>query len=143
MIPSSTKQGTSVAAFPDVCRTIVTGGPVPAPYLNIAGSSAGASKVAQKAQIHAQGGFRAADSVIPSGGSQVGAVGGVVSSKVNLHAAMSTGAAGAHLLRNKLNLLNQQLTSLTGRNPDHWHELVDEYVQVTASLYLTLAEANL
>jgi hypothetical protein len=35
-VPSSTKRGSAVLAFPDVCKTPTPGGPVPIPYPNIA-----------------------------------------------------------------------------------------------------------
>lgn len=154
-IQKSKKQGASVAAFPDVCKTPTPGGPVPTPYPNITagGSNATQQKVTQTAQRVGSG------SAIPkSVGDEAGTLKGIVSMNVKTKAFMSGGAATtvaqstaakstsaavAHQMRSRLNQLNQQLTTLPGRNPDHWHMLVDEYVQVTAMLYVTLAESNM
>ena len=49
------------------------------------------------------------------------------------------GTISAVKVRNRLNQLHAQLTSLSGNEPDRWHELLDEYVIAAAELYMTLA----
>lgn len=160
MIPSSTKSCSAVVAFPEVCKTPTPGGPVPTPYPNIArgASTATASKTTPAGLPTV---MKTGVNFSTSTGDEAGSGSGLVSSKVKgvqsfkifstqtsnvggvyRHVGMTTAAGSAHLLRNKLNHLNQQLTSLSGRNPELWHSLVDEYVQVTANLYMTLAESN-
>lgn len=155
MIPSSTKSCSAVVAFPDVCKTPIPGGPVPTPYPNIAHGASNAS-TATKITPAGLPTLKKASTFSNSMGDEVGAAKGLVSSKVmgaqslkmvsmqafNVGGVHQTAAGTAHLLRNRLNHLNQQLTSLSGRNPELWHSLVDEYVQVTANLYVTLAESN-
>ena len=46
--------------------------------------------------------------------------------------------ASAQQLRDRLNQLNQQLTSLGGQDATRWHALVDQYVMTTAQLFKLL-----
>jgi hypothetical protein len=123
MIPSSTNRGKSVAAFPDVCTTPTPGGPTPVSYPNLARGTQTASKVTavqNSTQLAPKG------SVFSSVGDQV----------------QSKGLTSAVNLRGQLSQLHGRLASLSGTDPNQWHALIDEYVQVTAQLYVTLASSK-
>jgi hypothetical protein len=114
MYPNSTKKGTFVVAFPDSCFTPSPGGPVPVPYPNTA---------------------RTLQATLPP--ALVAAGISVAGSNYK-----QSGSAVAQTLRSRLSQLNNQLLTLPGSDPNHWHTLVDEYVQTTASLYKTLASSK-
>lgn len=123
MIPVSTKPGSAVLAFPDVCKTPTPGGPIATPYPNIPRSTQTASKAtAMKtpSQLVRTG------SVFSSVGDQV----------------QSNSLSSAVNLRGQLSQLHGRLASLSGSDPNQWHALIDEYVQVTAQLYVTLASSK-
>ena len=46
--------------------------------------------------------------------------------------------SNAQQLRDRLNKLNQQITSLGGQDATRWHALVDQYVMTTAQLFKLL-----
>lgn len=109
VIANSTKKGAAVSTFPDVCSNVPSG-PAPVPIPYPNIAKTNLPPALVAAGIGVAGGsYKQSDLVV------------------------------AQSMRTKLHQLNQQLTSLPGNDPNHWHELVDEYVQVTASLYRTLA----
>jgi hypothetical protein len=110
----STRTGGAVLAFPDVCWHPDNGKPIPAPYPN-------AAKTVQAALPPA---------LVAAGISVAGA---------NYKESSSL---AAQTLRTRLSQLNNQLQTLPGNDPNRWHELVDEYVQTTATLYKTLAASK-
>jgi hypothetical protein len=108
--PASTKRGSTITMFPDVCKTPTPGGPVPIPYPNISGlGTATGQKTARKTSTMAPQGVP-----VPT-------------------------PSNPQQLRAKLTTLHGQLLALPGTNPDRWHTLLDEYVMTTASLYIALA----
>jgi hypothetical protein len=124
MFPKSTRSGSAVAAFPDVCHTPQPpgSGPVPVPYPNLtaAGTKSSSLKTAGKATQLKVSGFQ------PTVGDQAGVLKSVVGTK------------HAHGVRTQLQTIHSQLAALPAGNPNRWHELIDQYVLLTAELYLTL-----
>jgi hypothetical protein len=43
-------------------------------------------------------------------------------------------------LRSRLQTITSQLVGMPAGNPDHWHQLVAEYVLVSAELYLEMTK---
>ena len=131
VVHKSSYQGSSVAAFPDVCKTPSPGGPVPIPYpnLGIPGQQQAGGSKATAGKTLATGG-----TLSSSRGNEPGTLKEVVS--------MSTGdkMARSQFLRNQMHGLHGQLWSLPGGNPNQWHKLLDQYVILTAELYKTLSE---
>ena len=127
MFPASTKSGAAVLAFPDVCKTPSPGGPVPIPY-PLTGAGAATPKRGTKGvkspAIRTKGShFKS------STGDEPGTLKGTISQR----------QMGAVMLRKQLNQLHARLVSMPGDRPDHWHEVIDQYVLVTADLYRSLA----
>jgi len=110
MIQASTTEGYSVRGFPDVCKTPSPSGPVPIPYPSIGATSfVGGLRLATTGTVTLQ------KLVPPSNSSRV------------------------PQLRSRLQTITSQLTGMTAGNPNQWHQLVDEYVVVSAELYLALS----
>ena len=133
MIPKSTKPGAAVLAFPDVCFAPMAGAgaPVPVAYPNMARIPQTSTQAKVTTTVKAPTLLK---SVNYSSGS-LGDAAGVMSSQCK-------GAAAVPSLRNQLDLLHSQLSRLAAGDPNRWHELIDEYVQVTANLYVTLVGSN-
>jgi hypothetical protein len=125
MYPNSTRKGVAVPVFPDVCHspTAGAGAPVAAPFPNAvrnAQTTQGRVTIVQSSSQLAPG------SIFGSVGDQ----------------AQSKGLSSAVNLRGQLSQLHGRLASLSGSDPNQWHALIDEYVQVTAQLYVTLASSK-
>lgn len=150
MFPTSTKSGSAVCAFPDVCWTPKAGpgNPMPLAYPNISQGTQTQAKVPGKVTTT----VTVPGNVSPvSKGMTSGTMKGVVSMNTSGGSMLFVGAQTnvrmegtpvVPTLRNQLNLLHSQLSRLGGSDPNRWHELIDEYVQATALLYIALAESK-
>jgi hypothetical protein len=133
MFPASTRSGQCVAAFPDVCKTPNTPAPLtPIPYPNI-GTAASASKTAAKVKIPPRGSAYSRTS-----GDEPGVQKGIVSSKNMGQVTPAQKNMAIQKLKTHLANLHTQLSQLDGRDPNKWHELLDDYVVRSAELYKTL-----
>ena len=156
MFPAYQKQGYSVRAFPDVCYTPAQPSPLPVPYPSVGGSQSLVKdikgrdltgKVLMKSVV-----------VTTSTGNQPGSAPGVISVNKTVFTMMSMDVKveGANVVRfvdlmlknpsragqlkSRLQNITTQLVGMTkGDNPDQWHQLVDEYLVVSAELYLQLS----
>ena len=154
--------GLAVVGFPDVCKLPAPPAPfVPIPYPSLAGPS----QVKSLAKVAGQTVMTKDSSATASKGDGAGSATGVTSNKVAgkaeftnysfdvkfegkgvsgafdtmLHNnASAASQAKAAQLRSRLQAITSQLSALPGGNPKAWHTLVDEYVLVSAELYLQL-----
>ena len=115
-------QGFAIAGFPDVCKTPSPGGPVPIPYPNI--GSGQQNTAASKTSSTAKSAVIKGSSFSKSSGDEAGAAMGIISNK----------------LRGQLQILHLQISNLPSGDPARWHQLLDQYVIVTAELYKTISE---
>jgi hypothetical protein len=123
MIPVSTYNAKSLAAFPDVCKTPSPGGPVPTPYPNFGAASTPAPMPKSTIKTSRLG-FQPA-----SFGKTTGDEAGVSKGAV-----LNQRMAPAQL-RSQIQALHAQILALPGGNPNRWHQLLDEYVVAAAELY--------
>ena len=120
-----TAKGRVTIAFPDVCKTPGGGAmPNPIPYPSFA-------KVANDEQKKKKNipNLKAVkySTFTPSTGGEAGVKKGVVSVKNN----------EILLLKKRLNSLNQQVQSLTSKDPNVWQRALEEYVVAASAIFIT------
>ena len=126
MFPSSTHGASLVVpGFPDVCKTPIGLLPVPMPYPLLSGECL-------LRQIKGRDGSRKTLSMSSMSSQSSGNV-------ARLGDATLRSASRVQQLRSRLQAITVQLIGMQGTDPNQWHRLVDEYVLVTAELYLALA----
>lgn len=159
MIFASTKTGSAIAAFPDVCKTPSPGGPVPIPYPNLA--TTGQTKIAVKtsaigstlsAQKVSTGDLAGTSMKGTAGRAKTAAIGykqGAPNVSLEGTSVPLTGDLRTHNqavsvqdLRNQLQRLHAQIMVQPAGNPNRWHELVDSYAIATAGLYIALTSQS-
>lgn len=116
MFPASTHKGQAVAAFPDVCKTPGSGGPVAIPY-----PTAGP----------AGGGMKTPPATKPGHGTKP------AFGTKPAHGRSNGDAAG---LKNRLGVLHQKLMNMPAGNSTQWHAALDDYVMTTSELYKSLSD---
>jgi len=111
MLPASTTGGGQCFAFPDVCKTPSTGGPIPIPYPNF-GQVMQATKTATKVKMCQKPVVTKKSEMTMSQGDEAGVNGGVVSNK-NMDKVQYQKGSG------KVKVEGQEcefLTAMTGQN---------------------------
>ncbi len=115
MFPAATKGGGTLATTGplDVCKTPSPGGPVPAPYLNMAQcTSADGGSCSQKTKFDGKKVCTTKTKVNRSSGDELGSVGGLISNRNMSEVQYKTGSDKVRIEGQKC----AHITSMTGHN---------------------------